>query len=86
MSISPASVTNPPGGSTEDLTSSNSQFDKGRCPHLKNFLDDESKQTEILTKYRAVIAWNVNRTQQALHPAKRRKVNSPFTSVKGWLI
>ena len=83
MSISPASVTNPPGSGTEEL---NYQLDNaGRCPHLKNVLGDVSKRTEILTKYRAVIAWNVNRTQQVLHPhpAKRRKVKLSLRQCEG---
>lgn len=90
MSASPASAENPPGSSSDDLSfSSTSQLEKshsgtsqpalaesGRCAHLRACLAEEPARTKILTKYKAVISWSVNRSQDTKHTAKRRKVRS----------
>lgn len=47
----------------------------GLCSHLRATLGDEKAREKLIGKYKNVVAWNVNRTQDALHAVKRRKVN-----------
>ena len=42
------------------------------CPHLEE-VQDEIK--DILKRYRTVVSWHYNRTNEALHQVKRRKVS-----------
>lgn len=71
----------PPDTSMEDASfSSGSQEDhtdspNGLCTHLRATLSDEADREKLIGKYKNVVAWNVNRTQDALHAMKRRKVN-----------
>lgn len=49
-----------------------------QCPHIDAILTDDALKNGILAKYKSVIAWNVNRLQEAKHVAKRRKVRFSF--------
>ncbi|KZP22628.1 cysteine proteinase [Athelia psychrophila] len=60
-------------GSQEDHTDS----PNGLCTHLRATLSDEADREKLIGKYKNVVAWNVNRTQDALHAMKRRKISSP---------
>lgn len=79
MSASPESGPNPPDtdlsfSSTSQLESQANALDDNRCPHLRDAMADGSTRVQIVTKYKAVISWTVNRSEDVLHPAKRRKV------------
>ena len=86
MSASPESATQPPGTSIEDISfSSTSQLesaqpganpgDNSQCSHFKSISANETINAKILAKYKAVVSWSVNRTQDVLRPAKRRRVS-----------
>ena len=79
MSASPESGANPPDtdlsfSSTSQLESQANALDNNRCSHLREAMEDGPSRAQIVTKYKAVISWTVNRSQDVLHPAKRRKV------------
>ena len=81
MSSSPESAPNPPEtdlsfSSMSQIESQVNPSDDGQCPHIKAALAEEATRTEILSKYKAVVLWTVNRAQDVLHPAKRRKVSA----------
>ena len=87
MSASPESVENPPEtnlsfSSTSQPESQAKASESGHCSHLTATLAGEPARSQILTKYKSVISWSVNRSQDVLHPAKRRKVRLCSTSVR----
>jgi hypothetical protein len=49
-------------------------LDNSKCLHLREAMADGTSREEIVTKYKAVISWTVNRSEDVLHLAKRRKV------------
>jgi hypothetical protein len=91
MSASPESLENPPEtdlsfSSTSQPESQAKPSESGHCSHLRATLAGEPARSQILTKYESVISWSVNRSQDVLHPAKRRKVRLCSISVRvaGW--
>lgn len=48
--------------------------DTSKCLHFKAILTEDTS-SNILAKYKAVVSWNVNRRQDVLHPAKRRRAS-----------
>ncbi|KAL0945494.1 hypothetical protein HGRIS_000980 [Hohenbuehelia grisea] len=43
------------------------------CPHIDSLFEE----SELLTKYKTAITWNVRRFQKPKNPAKRRKISMP---------
>jgi len=44
------------------------------CSHIVNIKADANASTQILNKYKSVVAWNVNHLHGIKNTAKRRKV------------
>ncbi|TFK22778.1 cysteine proteinase [Coprinopsis marcescibilis] len=51
------------------------------CPHIKAELGENG--TTIITKYKTVLAWNVNRLQAVRTSAKRRRIAAPSCGACG---
>lgn len=51
------------------------------CPHLAD-LDGEEEKESMLKRYKTVISWHMVRRNEAVHPAKRRKVSSDCGSLE----
>ncbi|KAF8230589.1 cysteine proteinase [Tricholoma matsutake] len=49
----------------------------GECKHITVFLEEANSDESVISKYKTVLTWNVNRSQSVKNPAKRRKVSSP---------
>jgi hypothetical protein len=48
------------------------------CSHISALLADPTESDPLLKRFRRVVTWKAQRTHEALHSAKRRKV-CPFT-------
>lgn len=46
------------------------------CAHITDILVEPDAEENVISRYRTVVTWNVNRSQSVKNPAKRRKVNS----------
>lgn len=49
----------------------------GECKHITVFLEEANSDESVISKYKTVLTWNVNRSQSVKNPAKRRKVSLP---------
>jgi len=56
------------------MSSRDSEDDGDRCVHITLSLADKDSKAGLLNKYKTVVAWNVDRFQNAKNRAKRRKV------------
>lgn len=48
--------------------------DSTGCTHFSTLLADSAESDPLLKRFRSVVAWKAQRTHDALHAAKRRKV------------
>ncbi|RDB25874.1 Ubiquitin carboxyl-terminal hydrolase 22 [Hypsizygus marmoreus] len=48
------------------------------CPHIIDTLAEEGHAHSIISKYKLVLLWSVNRFQAVTNTAKRRKISSPL--------
>ena len=48
--------------------------DNTGCTHISALLADSADRDPVLNRFRRVVTWKTQRTHEALHPAKRRKV------------
>ena len=49
-------------------------IDSSSCSHISNLLSDTAESEPVLKTFRRAVAWKAQRTHDALHSAKRRKV------------
>ena len=49
-------------------------IDASNCPHISNLLSDAAESEPVLKTFRRAVAWKAQRTHDALHSTKRRKV------------
>jgi hypothetical protein len=80
MAVSPNSATRSrsssaatPDGLFEEAT------DSTGCTHISALLADSAESDPQLKRYRSVVTWKAQRTHDALHSAKRRKVRFIYT-------
>ncbi|KAI0259604.1 hypothetical protein BC834DRAFT_833247 [Gloeopeniophorella convolvens] len=57
--------------------------DPNRCSHIAAVLADPSEGAALLKKFRGVVSWKAQRSHEALHAAKRRKIASPTCGTCG---
>ena len=55
--------------------------DNTGCTHISALLADSTESGPLLKRFRGLVSWKAQRTHDALHAAKRRKV--PFISSLG---
>jgi ubiquitin carboxyl-terminal hydrolase 22/27/51 len=48
--------------------------DNTGCTHISALLADSAESDPLLKRFRSVVTWKAQRTHEALHSAKRRKV------------
>jgi len=60
------------------MSSRDSEDDGDRCVHITLSLADKDSKAGLLNKYKTVVAWNVDRFQNAKNRAKRRKTSTPM--------
>ena len=61
-----------PDGLFEEAT------DNANCTHISALLADPTESNSLLKTFRRVVTWKAQRTHDALHSAKRRKVRFIF--------
>ncbi|TFY65623.1 hypothetical protein EVG20_g5463 [Dentipellis fragilis] len=57
--------------------------DVQQCPHISAALADPLQRQQLTHKFKSAVAWSAQRTHDAIHPAKRRKVSSPICGACG---
>jgi hypothetical protein len=60
--------------------------DSTGCTHISALLADPAESDPLLKRFRSLVAWKAQRTHDALHSAKRRKVpfhDSPSVPLPG---
>ncbi|KAH9010113.1 hypothetical protein EDB85DRAFT_2053774 [Lactarius pseudohatsudake] len=80
-----------PNSATRSRTSSpatpdglfDESIDTSRCSHISTLLSDTAESEPVLKTFRRAVAWKAQRTHDALHSAKRRKVASPICGTCG---
>ncbi|KAI9463201.1 hypothetical protein BJY52DRAFT_1253633 [Lactarius psammicola] len=58
-------------------------IDTSSCSHISTLLSDTAESEPVLKTFRRAVAWKAQRTHDALHSAKRRKVASPICGTCG---
>jgi len=53
---------------------SDDPIDNIGCSHISVLLEDPTESDPLLKRFRRVVTWKAQRTHEALHSAKRRKV------------
>ncbi|KAH9991013.1 hypothetical protein BJV77DRAFT_1009515 [Russula vinacea] len=57
--------------------------DNTGCTHISALLADSAESEPLLKRFRSVVTWKAQRTHEALHSAKRRKVALPMCGTCG---